>query len=250
MSRTVLPVGLRVVLCASALACVLLPPNSASACDCAQPGPPCVAFTKVHAVFTGKVQEIGKIRMKTGNSEYERVLVTFAVDHAYSGVSGTTVEVVTDSGGGDCGYLFKQGESYLVYASTFEAVGKLYTGICTRTRPLADAEEDLEYLNHKDEPGRGAGIEGEIYELARDPQNGTHTWVTGPAAGVSVVIEGESGRWTAVTDKNGRFRQWELKPGTYTVTPTFAQRFLPHTETTKVEPRVCSHVYILATPPP
>jgi hypothetical protein len=65
-----------------------------------------------------------------------------------------------------------------------------------------------------------------------------------------VVIEGESGRWTAVTDKIGHFRQWGLKPGSYRVTPAFSNRFLPYTEKVKVEQEICAHVYVLATPPP
>ena len=229
----------------------LLVPTGVRACDCGDPGPPCQAFARTPAVFIGRVTRIGTIQRKTPSGDtFEDRLVFFAIERAYRGLTGTTTEVVTGSGGGDCGYNFRVGGRYVVYASPLHDVAKLYTGICSRTRTIAEAADDLDYLNHKDDSGRGAGIEGTINELARDPKDRTRTWATGPAVGVNVVIEGESGRWTAVTDKNGRFRQWGLKPGSYRVTPAFSKRFLPHTETAKVEQKICARVYILATPPP
>ena len=240
---------------------VLVPPSSAHACDCGDPGPPCRAFAKTPTVFTGQVARIGTIRRKTtAGDEFENRLVYFHIEKIYRNLTGTTVEVVTGFGGGDCGYDFHLGGRYIVYAYPFrEAAGKLYTGICTRTRPISEAADDLEYLSKKDEPGHDSGIEGYIQELARDPKDGTHTEVTGPAVGVDIVVteqgakvgvDGQSGRWTIVTDKAGRFRLWGLKPGSYTLTAHFSQRFLPHTETVKVESDLCATPRILATPPP
>ena len=239
------------IACACAVVASLVAPGQLFACDCGDPGPPCRAFARTAAVFAGWVTRIGTISTKLASGDaYERILVSFEIERSYRGARGTSIEVVTDGGGGDCAYAFKQGQRYLVYASEFPEVGKLYTSICSRTREISEAEEDLEYLNHKDDAGHGAGIEGTINELARDPKDGTRTWITGPAVGVVVVIEGEEGRWTAVTDKNGRFRQWGLKPGKYRVSPAFSDRFLPHTETAVVEEMLCARVYILATPPP
>jgi len=203
------------IACACAVVASLVTPGQLFACDCGDPGPPCRAFARTAAVFAGRVTRIGTISTKLASGDaYERILVSFEIERSYRGVHGTSIEVVTDGGGGDCGYAFKQGQRYLVYASEFPEVGKLYTSICSRTREISEAEEDLEYLNHKDDAGHGAG------------------------------------RWTVVTDKNGRFRQWGLKPGKYRVSPAFSDRFLAHTETAVVEEMLCARVYILATPPP
>jgi hypothetical protein len=55
------------------------------------------------------------------------------------------VVVFTGSGGGDCGFPFRRGESYLVYASA-NTDGWLGTGICGRTAELSRAAADLREL--------------------------------------------------------------------------------------------------------
>jgi hypothetical protein len=77
----------------------------------------------------------------------------------------------------------------LVYAYPHPQSGKLYTGICQRTRPISGAGEDLDYLSKKDDPSQGAGIEGSIEELTRDSRYETR--VIGLMAGISVSVEGK-----------------------------------------------------------
>ena len=56
------------------------------------------------------------------------------------------VEVATGSGGGDCGYRFAIGKRYLVYARKWPPSGSgLTTGICSRTRQIEEADEDIKY---------------------------------------------------------------------------------------------------------
>src|SRR5262249_40454290 len=62
---------------------------------------------------------------------------------------------------GNCGYDFQPGETYLVYADEDEETDLLSTGVCTRTRRLSDAGEDLAYLYFlKEQPEKSARIEG------------------------------------------------------------------------------------------
>ncbi|HZB45241.1 MAG TPA: hypothetical protein VE360_08360, partial [Pyrinomonadaceae bacterium] len=134
---------------------LLLPATSAHACSCMGGSPPCQEFGRAAAVFVGTV---------TGVTERPRVSVAearkaadegdewaargfrFAVTQSFLGVAGAEVEVWTGWGGGDCGYDFEQGASYLVYAYRLGKSGRLGTGICSRTRPVAGAAEDLEFL--------------------------------------------------------------------------------------------------------
>ncbi|MDQ3706352.1 MAG: hypothetical protein M3437_14280 [Chloroflexota bacterium] len=77
--------------------------------------------------------------------------------------------LVTGSGGGDCGYVFNPGDTYLVYAysshpgSPVFFIGNLRveipigtkqfgTSICTRTVPLALAAQDLAQLGPGAQP--------------------------------------------------------------------------------------------------
>jgi hypothetical protein len=163
-----------------------------------------------------------------------------------------TAEVLTGGGGGDCGYDFKEGVNYLVYAingtQSMGEAGKLFATICTRTRPLAEAKDDIEFLTKKDDPAHGAGIEGDIWMQSRDAKNVTS--VTGPMAGITVTISGISVRRTVVTRKDGHFQIWGLDPGSYRVSPTLPDGFLKTAQTVKLTAQSCEEVHFLATPPP
>jgi len=230
------------------LFCALLT-HGAFACDCGDPGPPCKAFGNTPTVFAGRVVKIATTSVKVPSGDpYEYRLIFLEVERSYRGSVGVTAEVVTGSGGSDCGYDFRQGEHYLVYAYPHPQSGKLYTGICQRTRPISGAGDDLDYLSKKDDPSHGAGIEGTIEELTRD--SCYETRVVGFMEGISVLVQGKSGHWTTVSQKDGRFRLWGIQPGRYRVTPVLPKRFLPSTETVTLEPNSCATIRFLATPPP
>ena len=76
--------------------------------------------------------------------------VTMEISTTWKGTKGKVVTVETGLGGGDCGYGFEEGESYLVYAYQRKieegSAGPLRTGICSRTRPLAKARGDIKAL--------------------------------------------------------------------------------------------------------
>src|SRR5262249_45893853 len=63
---------------------------------------------------------------------------TFEVTTVWKGNIFAKTSVVS---GAPCGYYFRHGEEYIVYATWFE--GKLATGQCTRNNELRDAGEDL-----------------------------------------------------------------------------------------------------------
>lgn len=73
--------------------------------------------------------------------------VTLTVERAWKGASDSaSLTILTGTGGGDCGYPFVVGESYLVYASP-TSVGLPSTTICHRTRPVSDAQLDIQALD-------------------------------------------------------------------------------------------------------
>jgi hypothetical protein len=67
------------------------------------------------------------------------------VDRAWKGVNKGTARVFTSSQSAACGYRFSKGHTYLVYASG-NSRGRLSTNICSRTKRLKDAREDLDQL--------------------------------------------------------------------------------------------------------
>lgn len=83
-------------------------------------------------IFTGQVIKIKKVRVKlSSGDEWHNYRVTFKVDRYWKGSDNSEVVVFTGVGGGDCGIRFRNRESYIVFAHTFE--DKLHTGICTFT---------------------------------------------------------------------------------------------------------------------
>jgi hypothetical protein len=84
------------------------------------------------------------------------------------------VAIFTGYSGADCGYPFEAGGTYVVYA--FRARdGQLATTICSRTRPLPDAFEDVAYLRslprwHRHRP-RASGESAVVARDARKPSS-------------------------------------------------------------------------------
>ncbi|MBA3711095.1 MAG: hypothetical protein H0W76_01440 [Pyrinomonadaceae bacterium] len=92
------------------------------------------------AVFSGKVVEVIE-----NPKDYFYVVVRLRIERSWKNVRADEVLIVTGRGGGDCGYRFEVGESYLVYAYG-SGGGRLETNICQRARKLADAGEDIKML--------------------------------------------------------------------------------------------------------
>ena len=64
--------------------------------------------------------------------DFERCQFTFEVTRTWKGTANKKqITVETGVGGGDCGYQFMIGASYILYCNG--ADGILRTGICTRT---------------------------------------------------------------------------------------------------------------------
>ena len=103
------------------------------------------------AVFTGKVLAIN------GNEQesrfYANVEVVLEVERCWKGIEEKTISVFTSSQSSACGYGFKKGEAYLVYASK-TTEGRLTTSICSRTRGIKEADDDLKELGEGKEMSR------------------------------------------------------------------------------------------------
>ena len=191
-------------------------------CSCMPERPVCEAFGGASAVFVGRIvgsaeRKVYEDRERGEKITYDVGTIYFAVEEAFSGVQGKRrVEIHSGTGGGDCGYWFRRGERYLIYAGSDEK-GVLHTNICTRTRPLEDAAEDLTYLRQLPPVGTGARIYGQVgrppdYRLDKEKQK-----IEG-LAGIKVTVRGAGGqRYELVTDTEGRYELAGLKPGEYEV---------------------------------
>src|SRR5919204_2850538 len=113
--------------------------SGAEACRCIPQPTPCEAFWADGAVFVGRVSAIEPNTKSGAPAWFGNRLIRFDVIEPFRGVTTPQVEVLTGSGGGDCGYPFKMNRTYLVYADQAKDAPVLGTGICSRTRRIDQA---------------------------------------------------------------------------------------------------------------
>lgn len=192
--------------------------NQASACSCRfGGGAPCAEYWRTDAVFTGRVIGGSKVTIDAEPYKQEMLAVRFVVEQSFrGGVEEIETEVLTGMGGGDCGYEFKLGERYMVYAFRGEKDRKLYTSICSRTRPLSKAVEDLAFVRalagRRDTAGN---IFGRVVKRNYEWKEGEDVFK--PVANVELTIEGMERKYDLKTDAQGRFQKREIPPGKYRV---------------------------------
>ena len=201
------------------------------ACSCVPEfGPPCQAAWTATAVFTGTVIDIAEpappqpqtagpkpIRTPIYDSSarplpWPKRIVRMRIGEVLTGVDPgqQEIEIVTGMGAGDCGYSFQAGVDYVIYAYK-NSEGRLETGICTRTRPLTQAAEDIAYLRALTQLPATADIRVSVVDNS--------TWQAGrrPMQRVRTTISGPDGIGEALTDSAGRATFAGLPPGEYTV---------------------------------
>jgi hypothetical protein len=109
----------------------------AMACDCSPPGSAREELQRMDAVFSGEVI----------SGDLRSAKVEFKVEKVWKGPSAKKIALKYI--GSDCTYPFVIGKKYLVYASGKEI---LETHVCTRTKELDKASDDMKELGEGKEP--------------------------------------------------------------------------------------------------
>ena len=222
------------VCCTTVVLTILLAPRDALACSCMDPGPPCQNAFRVDAVFVGTVQSITPVfddgpplPPDVGRFPRTRVVHLTAVT-PFLGIQASSVTVHTAGSGPACGYDFKVGERYVVYAYKNAEARVLQTSICSRTKPIKDAREDLEFLQTLSRPSAKARIYGTINHAEPDLSSGQPRQY-GPVRDVLVSVRGLGIAADASTDEAGRY-ELRVPAGKYEVSmvapPGFSDRYL------------------------
>jgi hypothetical protein len=121
---------------------VAFQPDRARACSCATQTRE-QAFKSAAAVFEGRVVEITRSKARPDGGR-PRLQVTLLVVRAWKGVKSERMTVLTAGDEAACGFGFQQGESYLVYAQKGGSLPGV--SLCSRTRPMAEAGEDIDAM--------------------------------------------------------------------------------------------------------
>jgi hypothetical protein len=145
----------------------LAPARDSSACQCgtkpsardAYAASPLVALVRISRIedqwtIWRKVKDWFRDRSQIDPEDYYRdygFLITAQVLQQWKGDPIKSIQLATGRGGGDCGYSFQVGRTYLVYPAS-RADGGLRVSICGRITPGPDAGPDVQTL---DAMGRG-----------------------------------------------------------------------------------------------
>jgi hypothetical protein len=159
----------------------------------------------------------GKNAGKRQVFEVEGYSFTFEIEEAFKGIKGESVKIHTDAGGGSCGYPFEVGKEYLVYAygASEDSLG---TGMCSRTSPASNAQDELSMLRSMKDGVFETRIFGVIEKMEMN-LNGAYgsSKYDIPMSGIKVTAEGASGKFESFTDLTGHFRFAGLPVGEYEV---------------------------------
>lgn len=187
--------------------------SDANACSCGGGGAPCQEYWEASSVFVGTVSYSSRVTVDDGTDpKRQQRLVRLTIDQAFRGIDGSETEVLTGLGDADCGYGFKLGGQYLVYADRSKD-NRLYTGTCSRTRPLSEATEDLAFIRELTKAASGSTIFGEVKRVsASEPTESLK-----PVEDLRIIIESPSKRVEVITNSKGKFRASGLPPDTYKV---------------------------------
>lgn len=193
---------------AIATALLLLSSTAATAFECILKPPVCQAAWRDGAVFTALVTSSWITDPATDGSPRAMIRARLTVLEPF--VNMTRRELSLESPMSPEIYMFRAGEQYLVFAN--ESDGALVVSACSRTRRLADAKEDLEYLRSLSTKAPVSRVFGRITERSRHPAEPQDVEY-GPMANVRVSISGDGFARDVMTDDDGRYEVTNVPVG-------------------------------------
>lgn len=125
--------------------------GSARACSCSAPATTAEALKQSTVVFKGRVVKISVPTLDwIGLTRTGAHRVKFEILKQWKGAAAETTVVVTRLTGEGCGFPFEEQKEYLVYVAAEQK--HIQSGICTGTKSIADAAEEMEELNELSSP--------------------------------------------------------------------------------------------------
>ena len=195
---------------------ILCTPSIVTACSCDFAFGSCQQnWRSGDVIFTGTVTREITAPAAVDFVEYFRQNeYRFSVSEIFRGFGFAGQEFTVFTSGGGCGYNFKVGTKYLVYASLRE--GQLVTSVCTPTGPAAEVPHVIRQLRALQNGGRVADLFGMIgtwpIAFTDDPED------IKPLAGKQVRVIGRNKfERSVITDDEGVFSFETLPTGKYRI---------------------------------
>lgn len=144
-------------------------------------------------IFVGKVIKVTNVG--------EKHIVNFDLVKSYKGYQNENFDVFTPSDETKCGYRFKKGNDYFVYAIV-DRDGRISTGKCNQTKPVGEAEEDMAAIGSKN---FASSAQAKVSKATKDnlgPMGDTTpAMITVVLAAAAVLILGVGVGVTGVSDE-------------------------------------------------
>jgi hypothetical protein len=202
--------------------------SPAEACSCMSSGPACQAYWNTDAVFDATVVRIERVpRDEVVGTELVTIskrLVTLDVRRTWKGLESGPLQVVTNVYEAACGFEFKEGVRYLVFARQGRS-GELEVSLCSATREFDGTGEAAEFLATLAKPGSGGRvfgtISGRVFGTITDsaaPADGNLAPPT-PFPDVTVTLTGQ-GRTLTMQARDGKYAFSALPTGSYNLSAT------------------------------
>lgn len=194
-------------ICAAAALVLLFAVPGVEACSCAQTS--CRQATEYDAVFEATVEAVEPPAAGPAGlwSSADRITVRLRDLRPVRGEAGT--QVVTARSGMSCGYPFRVGTRYLIFARRNEDTGRLHVDSCGLTRWSEGASGMVRYLESLSAPDAGGRVWGRVVMPSASR-------LAAPMASMRVTISGPR-ELEAVTNAKGEFEFVGLPPGSYSV---------------------------------
>jgi len=197
-----------------------------NACSCRVSNPPCGGIEKSSIVFLAEVISVSihNEERTAKNKEFIPFIGKKAqvkVLESFNNMTAKELVVETGLGGGDCGFNFKEGEKYLIYAHEYK--GRILTSICSRTQLLTTAQEEVEILRElKTKKTVKSRIFGNVVLINREDD-----YSVNPLSKVKILLKNEKGSiFRTETDLMGNYKLVDLPLGKYTIEATYKTNFI------------------------
>ena len=191
-----------------AVALVLLTPLTASAFECTIKPPACQAAWTGHAVFTALVTSSVMTDPPSDGSPQAMIRTRLTVLEPF--VNMDRRELALEWPLSSLSYMFKAGEQYLVYADELD--GRLLVSGCSRTRRIAEAKEDLEYLRSLSTRAPVGRVFGRVTVQSQHPTEPDEVEYR-PMADLPVSVSGVGFLRDVRTDESGRYEVTNVPVG-------------------------------------
>jgi hypothetical protein len=175
----------------------------------------CEMYGKSKAVFVGKVLQVTEIKKENTSSDFK---IDFQVQEKFFGVEKQSRVSVLLFGAKPeyCG--FEKDKSFLVYAYKGSSGFSIDAG--TRTKPLNEAEEDLEFLRNLPRNKSGVNIYGTITKAVKSSLEENSK---SPVSALKLKFESLTGKpqiFYAVTNEDGNYEINGIPGGKYKISPS------------------------------